>query len=173
MSAVLFNLGLLVLRLVLGLTFMGHGGQKLFGWFSGPGLSGTISMMQRLGARPARLWALAAALAEFGGGLLLALGLFSPLGSLGVIAAMLVAIIQVHWSKGFWNTKGGIEFPLINMAVALALALTGSGSYSLDAVLGTSFPEPATLLVGLALVLLGVLAEQGSISHQQVKPSSK
>ncbi len=166
MSRTLFDLGLLVLRLVLGLTFMGHGGQKLFGWFSGPGLSGMTGMMVRAGARPPRFWAVMAALAEFGGGLLLALGLFSPLGSLGVIAAMLVAIIQVHWSKGFWNTKGGFEFPLLNLVVALALALTGPGAYSLDALLGTAFPEPAALLVGLVLVVLGVLAERASIARR-------
>ncbi len=163
---VMYNLGLLILRLALGLTFMGHGSQKLFGWFGGGGMTGTTGMMQKMGLRAPGFWALVAALSEFGGGLLLALGFLTPLGSLGIIAAMLVAIARVHWAKGFWNTKGGFEFPLINLAAALALALTGPGFYSLDAALGISLPEPVVLLVGLAVVLIGVLIEQSSLAHQ-------
>jgi len=160
----MYSLGLFVLRLVLGITFLGHGGQKLFGWFGGPGLKGTIGWMTKMGARPAWLWGSLAALAEFGGGLLTLLGFLNPLGSLGIIAAMLVAIIQVHWKKGFWNTKSGFEFPLMNLTAALALGLTGTGVYSLDALLKISFPEPVTLLVGLAVVILGVVAQQVSQS---------
>src|SRR5512140_2935239 len=145
------NIGILILRLVLGLTFMGHGSQKLFGWFGGGGMAGTTGMMQKMGLRAPGLWALVAALSEFGGGLLLALGFLNPLGSLGIIAAMLVAITQVHWPKGFWNTKGGFEFPLINLTAALALALTGPGPYSLDAALRIGLPEPVILLFGLGL----------------------
>lgn len=164
----MLNLGLLILRLVLGLTFVGHGSQKLFGWFGGGGLSGTTAMMQKMGLRAPGFWALLATLSEFGGGLLLALGLLNPLGSLGIIATMLVAISQVHWPKGFWNTKGGFEFPLINLVAALALALTGPGAYSLDAALGLSLPEPAILLAGLVLVVIGVIFEQSSLAHQRV-----
>src|SRR5512133_2301273 len=165
---VMLNLGLLILRLVLGLTFMGHGSQKLFGWFGGGGFSGTTGMMKKMGLRAPEAWALLAGLSEFGGGLLLALGFLTPLGSLGIIAAMLVAISQVHWPKGFWNTKGGFEFPLANVTAALALALTGPGLYSLDAALGTALPEPVILLVGLGLVTLSVLYEQSSLAHLPV-----
>lgn len=154
------DIGLLVLRAVLGLIFIGHGSQKVFGLFGGAGLNGTINWIGSMGLRPAWFWGLVASLSEFGGGVLLLLGLFTPLGSLGIIAAMLVAIVQVHWSKGFWNTKGGIEFPLTNIAGALTLALTGPGRYSLDSVFHISLPEPITLIVGLILVVLGVIVSQ-------------
>ncbi len=160
------DIGLLVLRVILGLIFIGHGSQKLFGLFGGAGLNGTIKWIGSMGLRPAWFWGLVASLSEFGGGVLLFLGLFSPLGSLGIIASMLVAIVEVHWSKGFWNTKGGIEFPLTNIAGALTLAFTGSGKYSLDSVLHVSLPEPITVIIGLVLVVLGVIVSQSTRSKR-------
>ncbi len=155
------DFGLLVLRLVVGLLFVGHGGQKLFGWFGGGGLKGTFGMVNQMGFRPTWFWAFMAALSEFGGGVLLTLGLASPLGSLGIIAAMLIAI-KVHWAKGLWNMKGGIEYPLLNLVAALALGFTGPGAFSLDAALRFSLPEPLSLAGGLVLVLLGALAAMAS-----------
>jgi len=145
---------------VLGLIFIGHGSQKLFGLFGGAGLKGTIQWIGSMGFRPAWFWGLLASLSEFGGGLLLALGLLSPLGSLGIIAAMLVAIIQVHLPHGFWNTKGGVEFPLTNIAAALGLAFTGPGKFSIDTLTGLSLPEPIILSIGLVLVIIGVVVSQ-------------
>ena len=154
-----FDIGILILRVVLGLAFMGHGSQKLFGWFEGSGWQGNLGMITRMGLRPAWFWALVSGMSEFGGGLLLALGLLSPIGSLGIIAAMLTAIVKVHWKNGFWSTKHGFEYPLINLTAALALALTGPGTLSLDHALGINFPEPAVLLIGLAVVLLGFFGQ--------------
>ena len=167
----MINLGILILRLVLGLTFMGHGSQKLFGWFGGHGLPGTTAMMQKMRLRVPGFWAWVVALSEFGGGLLLVLGFLNPLGPLVIIAVMLVAIIQVHLPKGFWNTQGGIEFPMLNLFAALALAMVGPGAYSLDSVLALYLPEPVILLVGLALVLIGVAYEQSSLARQPVAGS--
>ncbi len=132
-------LGLLILRLGIGLILAAHGAQKLFGWWGGPGMTKWAQAVQRLRIRPAQPWAWVAALSEFGGGLLLAIGLLSPLGSLAIVGAMLVAIATVHLAKGFWNGKGGFEFNLSLIVGAAALAITGPGSYSLDAALRTAF----------------------------------
>ncbi len=102
-----------------------HGVQKLFGWFEGPGLKGFGGWMGSIGLQPAWAWALAGALGETGGGLLLALGLLTPLGSLGIIGAMLMAIFLAHWSKGFWGQKGGYEFPLVLLVSSLCSGWSG------------------------------------------------
>lgn len=167
----LLNTGLLILRIVLGLTFMGHGSQKLFGWFGGGGWTGTQKMITGMGIRPVWFWALVSSLGEFGGGLLVLLGFLNPLGSLGIIATMLTAIIKVHWKAGFWNSKGGLEFPLMNLSAALALALTGPGLFSLDRLLGLQVPEPLTLIVGLVLVVAGVLGQD--LTRQPAKAVSQ
>src|SRR5438132_6274949 len=128
--------GLLLARLVFGLVMAAHGAQKLFGWFGGYGIAGTGGFFEQLGFRPGRLFATAAGLGEFGGGLLLALGLFGPVGPALVIGVMTVAAVSVHWKGGLFATSNGIELPLLYAAGAAALALTGPGQYSLDALLG-------------------------------------
>ncbi len=147
---------LVILRLAIGLFVTGHGAQKLFSWFGGRGLGAMSGMLESKGFRPAAAWALIGALAEFGGGLLFALGLFSPLGAIGIGSSMLVAITKVHWPK-VWAAEGGFEFPLTNLAVAIAVGITGPGAYSLDADWGTSLPPGVTRIV-VALAALGYLA---------------
>ena len=154
-------IGLLLLRLTLGLIFLLHGAQKLFGVFGGHGLAGTTQFMNMLGLHPAKWWATFAAWGEFVGGLLLVLGLFTPLAALLVLAVMLVAILKVHASKGFWNSQGGYEYNLVLSALATVLGLVGAGAFSLDALLGLSALSPNLFLLGLPLlILLGVLVHQ-------------
>lgn len=151
-------LGLLILRLVIGLTLAAHGAQKLFGWWGGPGMTGWTGAMNRMRIRPAVPWAWASALAEFAGGLALAAGFLFPLPVFAIAGSMLVAIALVHLPKGFFVSKGGYEFNLSILAAGAALALTGPGSISLDAALGIHFPEPVTDIVLTVLTLLGVAA---------------
>ena len=130
--------GLLLLRIVLGPAIAAHGAQKLFGWFGGGGLEGTAGFFGAggLGFRAPLAMATLAALGEFGGGVLLALGLLTPLGAVAVVGVMAVAIITVHWRNGFFVTKSGYEYNLLILAGAAALGATGPGRFSLDRALG-------------------------------------
>lgn len=123
---------LLLIRLVTGLLFAGHGAQKLFGWFGGHGLKGTGGFMESLGMRPGIQMAFIAGLLELAGGLLFALGLFTPVAAACIVITMLVAIVKVHGRNGLWVTSGGIEYNLVLIAVALTVAMSGAGAYSLD-----------------------------------------
>jgi putative oxidoreductase len=147
-------LALFLLRLVVGLYLFEHGAEKLFGWSAGPGLKKTIGTMGSLGFRPARLWAVLGTVSEVGGGLLLVLGLFAPLGAVAIAAAMLVAV-GIHWTKGPMAAKGGYELALTNLAAAVALGFVGTGAYSLDALLGFALPEPLSIGVGLLVAVVG------------------
>jgi len=150
------NLAALILRAVLGSLLAGHGAQKLFGSFNGPGLEGTSGFMEMMGLRPGRLWAVLAGLSEFGGGVLTVLGLLNPLGPLGVVGSMSTATTKAHWGKPIWVTEGGAELPVTNIAVAIALILSGPGRYSLDRALGIRLPRWLAPL-GLLGILLTVL----------------
>ena len=162
------NIGVLLLPLAVGLTLSAHGSQKLFGWFGGRGLNSTGQFFEeRLGFRPGRRHALLAGLAETGGGLLLALGLLTPLGAAAAITVMVVAVFSVHLQKGFFVHNGGFEYNLVLAVAALALAFTGSGSISIDALL--NYRENGAPW-GLAAFLVGVLG--GVISLAQRKPAS-
>src|SRR5437763_7845371 len=140
-ALMLVDLGLLILRVAVGALLFGHGSQKLFGWFGGPGLAGATGFFgAHLRLRPAAFWALVGSLTEVGGGLLLALGLLWPLGPVAIVAAMLMAL-TVHWPR-FWAQDGGIEYPLMLLSAALALGLIGPGGYALDAAINVQLPAP-------------------------------
>jgi putative oxidoreductase len=146
----------LIVRLAQGSLMAGHGAQKLFGSFGGPGLEGTSGFMEMLGMRPGRPWAYLAGLSEFGGGVLTALGIFNPLGPLGIIGAMAMATRKAHWGKPILVTEGGAELPLLNIAVSTALMIREPDKYSLDRVLGIRLPGwvGPVGLVGILLTLL-------------------
>src|ERR1700693_4310923 len=173
LMTMLLSLGLLVLRLVVGLTMAAHGAQKLFGWWGGPGMAGWAQSVAKLRIRPVTPWAWIAALSEFGGGLLLALVLLSPAGSLAVAGTMIIAIATVHWPNGFWNGKRGYEFNLTLLAAVTAIALAGPGTYSLDQALGIHLPEPAILIAGMLAVVVGVVATLASRSPKAPETEAK
>jgi putative oxidoreductase len=151
------DLGLLVLHAVVGLLFVGHGSQKLFGVLGGYGIGGTAGFMESLGLRPGRLHAVAGGLAELVGGALIALGLLVPLGAALIIAAMTTAALTAHRGKGVWNSDGGWELPLVFGAIAFALAGVGAGEISLDAVLGLDLTGAGWALAALGAGVLGGL----------------
>jgi putative oxidoreductase len=149
------SIGLLILRLVVGLSLAAHGAQKLFGWFGGYGLAGTGQFLEQLGFRPGRRQAAQAGLAELLGGLFLAAGLLTPAAAAAVVAVMVVAAVSVHVKNGFFAQGGGYEYTLVLGAAALALAFTGPGAFSADQALDIARAGGAWGLAALAAGLIG------------------
>jgi putative oxidoreductase len=162
------DLGLLLARLTFGLLMAAHGSQKLFGWFGGYGIAGTGGYFESLGFRPGRVFATAAGLAEFGGGLMLALGFLSPVGAALMISVMLVAAVTVHAENGVFAMTNGIEVPLLYGAAAAALAFIGPGAYSLDAALGLT--ALWTSAVTLTVVVAGILGGVANLALRRAAP---
>lgn len=131
----LASLGLLLIRIVLGLTFAAHGTQKLFGWFGGHGLKGTGGFFESINVKPGVMMALLAGLGELFGGLLFAVGFLTPVGALLIVLTMVVAIVKVHGPNGYWATQNGYEYNFLLIIVAIGVAFTGAGSYSLDSLI--------------------------------------
>lgn len=152
-------MGRLLLRATVGGFFVGHGTQKLFGWFGGHGPEATAQMFEGLGLHPAPLHARAAGVAEAGGGAALALGFQTPLASSALIATMLTAINRVHLKNGPWVTNGGFEYNAVLIAAAAALAELGPGPVSLDRLLGT---ERKGLVWGLFALAAGTAGAVGA-----------
>lgn len=145
------KIGRLAARVVIGGLFVGHGTQKLFGWFGGPGLEGTEQMMGALKMQPARPNAIAAGVSEAAGGALLMAGAATPLAASSLIGTMLTAIWKVHKPKGVWVTQGGYEYNAVLIAALVALIDAGPGEVSVDAALGREEWGPGWALGGLAL----------------------
>ncbi|HEY5719887.1 MAG TPA: DoxX family protein [Gammaproteobacteria bacterium] len=129
------QLGSLALRLPVGIVFIAHGAQKLFGWFGGYGLEGTGQWMASIGLQPGYLMALLAGSGEFFGGLLLLLGLLTRPAAAVLAVTMAVAIVTVHLEHGLFLSNNGYEFALVLLAASVALAALGGGGWSLDRVL--------------------------------------
>ncbi|WP_018140372.1 DoxX family protein [Thioalkalivibrio sp. ALJ7] len=122
----------LALRIPVGIIFMAHGAQKLFGWFGGHGLEGTGQWMASIGLEPGFLMALLAGGAEFFGGLALIIGLLVRPAAAVLAFTMVVAIFAVHFEHGLFMSNNGYEFALSLLAVSVALAISGAGRASVD-----------------------------------------
>ena len=154
------DLGILVLRLVIGLTMAGHGSQKAFGWWKGSGWAGWRAVMTRMGFRPESLWAAVAISAELVGGLLFAIGFLTPIAAMALIGQSMVIIVKAHWPRGFWNRDNGYEFPLSLLAGIVAVVGTGAGAISVDGLLGISWPAELRVL----LAIVGVVGGLGAVA---------
>ena len=160
--------GLFVLRLVIGALFIGHGTQKLAGWFGGPGIEGTRGMYQSLGYPRPRTMAWVAGVAEAGAGVLLVLGWFTPLAAAAIIGVMINAIGAVHATNGPWAAYGGWEYNAVLIAAATTFAFAGPGMLALDNGLGWDLAGP---LSGLGAVLLGIVAGGGVLAVRRDSPA--
>src|ERR1035437_9769419 len=160
------GVGRLLLRSVIGGLFIGHGTQKLFGWFGGDGLGATGEGFEAISLAPGRRNALVAGLAESGGGALLALGLATPLAEPVLVLVMLTAIRTVHWKNGPWSTNGGYEYNAVLIAALLVLAEAGPGQWSLDHAYGMERSGLVWLITALAAGTAGSLSAT-AIGHQE------
>jgi len=153
------DLALALVRAVVGLVIAAHGAQKVLGVWGGPGLAGWTQGVTRMGMRPPWFWAWVSAFAELAGGIAFALGLVVPIVAAALTVQMGVAIARAHWAKGFWNTKGGIEFPFTLGAVAAINGVADPGAYSLDQALGLPVIGAGVyvlvLVVGVVAYLVG------------------
>jgi putative oxidoreductase len=152
------KIGMAVLRLVVGLLFVGHGMQKLAGWFGGGGIEGTAAGFESMGLKPGRDNAVAAGASEAGGGALLAAGLATPLAATMISGAMASAVYHVHKPNGPWVTKGGWEYNAVLTAAVFAVAAAGPGKLSLDHALGIERKGTGVALGALGLGLAGSAA---------------
>jgi putative oxidoreductase len=162
------NYGLLLLRVVVGLTMFSHGSQKLFGWFGGHGPRGTGGFFGSLGFPQPYAMAIVAGASE-AAGLLLALGLLTPFAALAIASVMVVAVGAVHMKNGFWSTGGGYEYNLVLWATAVAIAAAGPGRFSLDAALGI-VDNLAGVWWGVGVLLASVLGGLLVLAMRDVEP---
>jgi putative oxidoreductase len=152
------ELGLFLLRITVGLTLAAHGAQKLLGWFGGYGIAGTAGWLESVGFRPGRRHAILAGVTEIGGGLLLAIGLATPL------AAAIVASVMF-----FFVTSGGVEYNVVLGVAALAIAFTGPGALSIDALFGYA---DGGVLPGVAALVVAVVGAAGQLASRQLPQSA-
>jgi putative oxidoreductase len=161
-SAISTDLALALVRAVVGLVIAAHGAQKVLGVWGGPGLAGWTQGVTRMGMRPPAFWAWVSAFAELAGGVAFALGFLLPVVAAALSIQMGVAIARAHWAKGFWNSKGGIEFPFALGAIAAINGVADPGAYSLDRTLGLPAMGAgvyvAVLVVGVVAYLFGARA---------------
>jgi len=163
------ELGLFLLRITVGLTLAAHGAQKLLGWFGGYGIAGTAGWLESVGFRPGRRHAILAGVTEIGGGLLLAIGLATPLAAAIVASVMIVAAAIVHLKNGFFVTSGGVEYNVVLGVAALAIAFTGPGALSIDALFGYA---DGGLLPGVTALAIAIVGAAGQLASRQLPQSA-
>jgi putative oxidoreductase len=157
-SVISTDLALAFVRVVVGLVIAAHGAQKVLGVWGGPGLAGWTQGVSRMGMRPPAFWAWVSAFAELAGGIAFAFGFLLPVVAAALTIQMAVAIARAHWGKGFWNTKGGIEFPFTLGAIAAINGIADPGAYSLDRALGVPAMGAG---VYVAVLVVGAIAYLG------------
>jgi putative oxidoreductase len=155
---------------VVGLLFVGHGTQKLFGWFGGGGIKGTGQFFEGLGFPQGRLMAFIAGVSEAGGGALLAFGLFTALGAAAIMGVMINAAMTAHKGKGLWVTNGGFEYPLVCFTVAWLFAFTGPGRFSLDHAAAMVYRG---WKVGLFVFALAIFAAVTTLLLRRMTPATE
>ncbi len=126
------DLGLLIIRIMIGIVFLYYGSQKLFGLFGGHGIKGTGGWFESIGVKPGIPAAVLSGLGEFASGILFILGLFLPVAAIIITIIMAGAIAKVHGSKGFAAGAGGYEYNLMLIVVAIGIALIGPGAYAIS-----------------------------------------
>lgn len=168
------DLGILIVRLAVGLTFAAHGAQKVLGWWFGPGFVGWTGAITRMGLRPATLWAALSAGVELFGGLFLAVGLLTPVASALVVGQCVYIVVRVHLPRGFWSKGGGIEFPLQLLAGSLLIVATGPGVIAVDQLLGITLEgwlRAAVLVIAVCGAFAAMAIARPSPVTQAAKPS--
>lgn len=162
--------GLAILRGFVGLLLAVHGMQKVLGWFGGPGMQGWLGAIKSMNLRPPRLWAWLSAGTELFGGLLFAVGILTPLAAAALIVNLLMAISLVHWENGFFNSRGGYEFPLTLAVAAFVIGLTGPGAYAFGpqelADLDPTTVFVGTLMIGILLLAVGLITRRSTPTQE-------
>ncbi|HEX6551521.1 MAG TPA: DoxX family protein [Ktedonobacteraceae bacterium] len=170
------SIALLIFRVVIGLTLAGHGAQKLFGWFGGPGPVRLRQGFEKQGYQAGWFWVSLAILGELGGGLSFALGFLTPLGAAGILGAMVMAA-RTHWKNGFFAQKGGYEYPLTLAIASITIGLIGPGNYALDALFGIALPVvPLFGVLAVAALLvdsIGIIISSRNVVVAQSESASR
>ena len=168
-SVINTDLALALVRVVVGLVIAAHGAQKVLGVWGGPGLAGWTQGVTRMGIRAPVFWAWVSSFSELAGGIAFAFGFFLPPVAAALTIQMGVAIERAHWGKGFWNSKGGIEFPFTLGAVAAISGIADPGAYSLDRALGLPAMGAGVYLVVLVVGTAAYLLSSRASGAERAK----
>jgi len=168
-SVINTDLALALVRAVVGLVIAAHGAQKVLGVWGGPGLAGWTQGVTRMGMRAPVFWAWVSSFSELAGGIAFTFGFLLPVVAAALTIQMAVAIERAHWGKGFWNSKGGIEFPFTLGAVAAISGIADPGAYSLDRALGLPAMGAGVYVVVLVVGTIAYLLSSRASGAERAK----